>query len=124
MCGSWGADGAGIAVVLLISEHLFWKVAEDAALRLVSSIRDRFKAEPAPLDFELTVDRARQRVALRYGIEAAALQIVETVDGTDGVSVTFRADGVPGRFEVEVRAVAPTAQVTRCKRVYEAEDQS
>ncbi|NMM32407.1 MAG: hypothetical protein HHJ13_00055 [Phycicoccus sp.] len=115
---SWGADGAAIAITVAIAKEAFDVVVGMAVARLLSALAEKVRPAAVPVDLDVAVDRARQRVATHYEVSADELRLVQTTDGTDGIAVVFEHGDGSVRYEVEIGLTTPTAQTVRCKRVY------
>lgn len=115
---SWGAAGAGIAITLFLAEAAFGKIAEAAAGRAVKLLSDRFGTPAVPVDPDLAIARALQRVAIRYEISVADLRMVERVDGTDRITAKFvHTSGT--KYEIEVEPLSAASQTVRCVQTFE-----
>jgi len=109
---SWGASGAGIEITVALAETAFVSLGAALARRVVAAVRERFRMPVVPTSLDRLVEQARQRVAVRHGVFATDLRVVEQVDGTDVLRVTFAAgDGT--LYEVEVDSREPWVQTVR-----------
>lgn len=109
---SWGASGAAMEITIAVAESGFASLVTLAARQVVAAVRERFRTPPAPVPVDVLIDQARQRVAIRHGVFADDLRIVDVLDGTDILKVTFAAgDGT--LYEVEVDPREPWIQTVR-----------
>jgi hypothetical protein len=115
---SWGADGAGITISLLIFNALFAWAAEKGIARVASAIAERLHEAPGPINTDLAIDRARQRVAIRHDTDGAALRLVELTEGTDAITVVLEEPNGSARYEVATRTYGPSVQTVRCTRTF------
>lgn len=115
----WGASVAAEQVLILLVQGVFvdaaLRVAEHFGRRLVGQLRRGPTA--GLLGEEEAVAWARNRVAIRYGVEYADLQPVSVRTDSDNVEVDL-ADPQGVRYAVRMRGVGAGVHLVECTRTW------
>ncbi|NTW38577.1 MAG: hypothetical protein HGA44_01620 [Cellulomonadaceae bacterium] len=113
---SWGADSTVIYVGVFVAQVLFGHVLTQGADQMAVALRERLGEAPEEQQAGEAISRARQRIAVRYGTDGAALRLGELIEGTDEIRMLLHEPDGSTEYEVVTKTFSRSVQSVHCIR--------